>query len=839
MAVDILVITSNPQDFADGAWPRAHFNGDAGSGKFHWRFNHTAATQGAWGAYFGRPTGGVWRTSSGTIDIYDTADNLLISRAVTIPAGSYVDFTVDANTGSLKLENFSSGNGTFSFTPADIFTAGGLRVGGVFGQTGWSIAGTFSNVDDADAATSGVGSSTGTSTITASGASIASGDGAAAGTSTADAVSTAPGGSGASSGTSTVAGAGASIATASGSSAGSSTVGASSPSPLSIGIGAVVQRLYSTNPSTGTLSTWDTNLTISAINTGTDTLTSAGHGFIANTFPGPFYLATTGTFPGGTDGTTRYWCVVVDADNIRLATSGQNAKAGTVVNLTSSGSGTISLVRVRNSEASGSAFVTMVMRGVWSSDSSAATDNKGNNYTDRNDEFAYANFPGSRVRARVDLSATGGAAHTVSATWGNIGGTGDEVTTAIVEVKGATLCKAFAHNETAIGSSSITTPSITTSDEAMVLVALCGNGPVNQDHTWTAVDGAWTKHVDASAEQDTNSNGYIQLTWFWRKYNTAQTNLTAQFSGISNEGAQVFVWAFQTKDPSPAVGSSSGTSSVAATGQAVATGAGASSGSSTVQAVAEGSVGSATGTSLAVGVGVAVLAGAGSASGSASVAGAGAALASAQGVSAGSSTAAGAGASIALSSGASAGAGGATGAGASIASGVAASSGSSTTVGAGVALAASIGGAVGTGSTAGAGGSIASAAGAASGSSSATGSGTAVASGIGLSESAGSATGSSVPGGIGYATGVGDASGVGVAVIAASGSSAGAGSASAQGGSIASGAGLATGVGAASGASPITSVDRRLPSVLSVSVVGVAPFAFSDFGGAPIRMEIV
>lgn len=785
MASTILTITSNPQDFADGAWPRAHFNGDAGTGKFHWRFSHTAATQGAWGSYFGRPTGGIWRTSGGTIDVYDIADNLLISRAVTIPAGSFVDFTVDANTGSLKLENFSAGNGTFSFTPADIFTAGGLRVGGVFGQSGWTIAGTFSNVDDADPATSGVGSSTGAATVAGAGASIAAGAGSSSGVATVAATSNAPGGAGASAGIASVAGVGASIAAATGSSSGSSTVGAASPSPLSMGIGAVIQRINSTQPPTGTLSTWATDLVVSSINTGTDTLTSAGHGFIANTFPGPFYLSTTGTFPGGTDGATRYWCVVVDADNIRLATSGQNAKAGTVVNLTSAGSGTISLTRVRDSEASGSAFVTLVMRGVWSTDGTAATDNKGNNYSDRNDEFAYAGFPGSRVRARVDVSATGGAAHTVSATWGNIGGTGDEVTTAIVEVKGATLCKAFAHNETAVGSAVITTPAITTTDEALVLVGLCGNGPVNQDHTWISEDGTWTKHVDASAEQDTSGNGYIQLTWFWKKFATAQTNLTAQFRGINNEGAQVFKWAFQTRDPAPGAGASSGTSTVAGVGASIAAGSGSSSGSSTASAAGSqlGSVGASVGTSTASAAGAAIFAAQGAASGTAAVAAAGESTAAASGAAVGTASATGTGSSIAAAQGSSA--------------------------GSAVAFAASDGAFGGAGNSA--------------GSALATAQGAVVLSGVGAS--AGSSS----------------ASGAGSSVAQAFGSSAGTSSATSAASSIASSAGASTGSSSSTaigsgGAEPDA---IHLPSVMDVRLHGAMPVALSGVGITPIMIEVV
>lgn len=92
-------------------------------------------------------------------------------------------------------------------------------------------------------------------------------------------------------------------------------------------------------------------ITISGVNPTTDTITAtANHGF--TTGDGPFRMMSTGTLPGGVAGTTEtygkhgstdYWVIVVDSTNVKLATSRANAIAGTAVDLTSVGSGTMYL----------------------------------------------------------------------------------------------------------------------------------------------------------------------------------------------------------------------------------------------------------------------------------------------------------------------------------------------------------------------------------------------------------------------------------------------------------------------------------------------------------------
>lgn len=79
------------------------------------------------------------------------------------------------------------------------------------------------------------------------------------------------------------------------------------------------------------------------VNISLDRLTStANHNM--QTGDGPFRMTTTGSMPGGTNGTTDYWVIRLSNTQLRLATSRANALANTYVDLTSTGSGTLALV---------------------------------------------------------------------------------------------------------------------------------------------------------------------------------------------------------------------------------------------------------------------------------------------------------------------------------------------------------------------------------------------------------------------------------------------------------------------------------------------------------------
>ena len=84
-------------------------------------------------------------------------------------------------------------------------------------------------------------------------------------------------------------------------------------------------------------------LTISAVTPASDTLTITAHGL--NNGDGPVAIYTpNGTIPGGLAAATDYWAIVQDANTVKLATSSTNALAGTAIDITDAGSGTLDLL---------------------------------------------------------------------------------------------------------------------------------------------------------------------------------------------------------------------------------------------------------------------------------------------------------------------------------------------------------------------------------------------------------------------------------------------------------------------------------------------------------------
>jgi plastocyanin len=88
------------------------------------------------------------------------------------------------------------------------------------------------------------------------------------------------------------------------------------------------------------------DLTISAVTTGADTVTVAGHGEL--TGAGPYYVASTGGLPAGLAAQTPYWLIRVDDDTLKFAASQANAIAGTAIDLTTTGTGTHTITRTGN-----------------------------------------------------------------------------------------------------------------------------------------------------------------------------------------------------------------------------------------------------------------------------------------------------------------------------------------------------------------------------------------------------------------------------------------------------------------------------------------------------------
>jgi len=319
-------------------------------------------------------------------------------------------------------------------------------------------------------------------------------------------------------------------------------------SSLGIGVGMTRQKIYSSQPSTGVLTTWDTNCIVNSVDVGTNNLNAPLHGHLgAGTVSsdGPFYLTTTGTLPTPLTTTDPYYTIYVDANTLKLATSMQNSAAGTAVDLTSTGTGGFVINRTITTQDVGSAILVSIARGVWSTEGTVPKDNKGNNFTELDQTFSYASFPGSKVQERWDLSAVGGTSHVVSGAFGDLGGSGDEVTISILEVTGAAYIVDYGHVERAIGTTVVTTTTMSSTNEAIFVVRLWGNGPVGQDHIWRPENPLWLKHTASSCEADTHPNGYIQLATFYRYFSTPQTNITGAFLGTNSEGAQVFWYVLQ------------------------------------------------------------------------------------------------------------------------------------------------------------------------------------------------------------------------------------------------------------------------------------------------------
>lgn len=110
-------------------------------------------------------------------------------------------------------------------------------------------------------------------------------------------------------------------------------------------------------------------LTVSAVDTATDRLAIAAHGLV--TGDGPVRLASTGALPAPLAAGVDYWVVAPDAGHVQLAstyvhTGGNNVARGlgstpnpiTVINLTTAGSGTISLSATDETVRAGQELLT-------------------------------------------------------------------------------------------------------------------------------------------------------------------------------------------------------------------------------------------------------------------------------------------------------------------------------------------------------------------------------------------------------------------------------------------------------------------------------------------------
>ncbi len=310
-----------------------------------------------------------------------------------------------------------------------------------------------------------------------------------------------------------------------------------------IGGAACEQKIFAVSPETGSWTTHSTNISITTVANATDLFTANSHGM--KTGDGPYRFSTTGTLPAGLSSTTDYYVDVESANTFKVSTTAANAIAGTNVAISDDGSGTLTLVRVVNTAPLGSAIIAFGARGYWNLDSSAPTDNKSNTFTAAaGSPHAYSTYPDSDAWVGYKFNAAGGAAHTVSLTYQNF----DEPTVGLLEIYGVNRLQDSSHVER-IGAATITSSPVTATARAILVAFVFGSGPVGQDHTWTFLDG-FTKIPAASDEGDISANGYIQVAEAYKVVNAGTYTFSVQ--GISNEGAQLFLLAFQATDAAPA-----------------------------------------------------------------------------------------------------------------------------------------------------------------------------------------------------------------------------------------------------------------------------------------------
>lgn len=85
-------------------------------------------------------------------------------------------------------------------------------------------------------------------------------------------------------------------------------------------------------------------LSISAVTPAADTLSVTAHGLSTGDGFLAVYSPDGGTLPAGLAAVTDYWAIVVDANTLKLASSSANALAGTAIDITTTGSGTLQLL---------------------------------------------------------------------------------------------------------------------------------------------------------------------------------------------------------------------------------------------------------------------------------------------------------------------------------------------------------------------------------------------------------------------------------------------------------------------------------------------------------------
>jgi hypothetical protein len=188
----------------------------------------------------------------------------------------------------------------------------------------------------------------------------------------------------------------------------------------------------------------------------------------------------------------------------------------------------------------GSILLASIARGTWSTAPDSPSDDHGNGFDPLGDTHAYEAWPTARTGLYAAIDAAGGANHVFSVTWGDIGGTGDEVSLSVVEVRGATSIEDESWVERS-GASSITSGDVTTRGPAILVAWWWGSGGVREEgelHVAEPGDG-FAIVTGASALASLGRSGYIQVAVAQRVVSEAGTyRVTWTTDG---EGAQLYL----------------------------------------------------------------------------------------------------------------------------------------------------------------------------------------------------------------------------------------------------------------------------------------------------------
>jgi hypothetical protein len=193
---------------------------------------------------------------------------------------------------------------------------------------------------------------------------------------------------------------------------------------------------------------------------------------------------------------------------------------------------------------SGSTLLVSVARGTWSAAPDVPTDSFGNTFSLVGTVHPYSAWPTSAAALSVHPAASGGPAHTFSMSWGDIGGTGDEVSLSAVEVVGASTVEASSWVERS-AANTLTSGVVHVNGPAVLVAWWWGSGgvlPVGAAHVAVPGNG-FTLLPGATRLQSISSNGYVQVACATKTVSAAGDYSVTWTTNA--EGAQLFLVALR------------------------------------------------------------------------------------------------------------------------------------------------------------------------------------------------------------------------------------------------------------------------------------------------------